>query len=213
MTIPWINRGCQVTDSDQPSTEPADEQSVYSPYGVVLNSNFESYRTESQYIDETSLRSDDISDCFYKLKTVIFFMRVFSSTAQIHNKFPTVEAIKRSNISQIKRSRKRKINTFWKLIYTAYSLLISSDIKPVKFCDKSLLGKKYLKNKSVLFFNGSKVRWISISNFSESASQDCIARRRKRLSVQILKLLNEKLISTSELFKQLTSFVTTCTNN
>jgi hypothetical protein len=57
MTIPWINSGCQVTDSDQPSTEPTDEQSVYSPYGVVLNSNFESDRTESQYNDETSLKS------------------------------------------------------------------------------------------------------------------------------------------------------------
>lgn len=212
MTIPWINSGCQVTDSDQPSTEPTDEQSVYSPYGVVLNSNFESDRTESQYNDETSLRSDDISDCFYKLKTVIF-LRVLSSTAQIHNKFSTSEAIKRSNILQIKRSRKRKINTFWKLIYTAYSLLISSEFKQkVKFCDKSLLGKNYLKNKSFHFFNGSKVRWISVSNFSESASQDCIARRRKRLPVQILKLLNEKPISTSELFKQLTSFVITCTN-
>lgn len=159
MTIPWLNSGQQVSVSDLPNTEPIDEQSLYSPFSVVFYSD-EECRDDFTQESLRGLRS--LTDCFDKLKTVLLF-RVLSTSSEFHERLRSCEGSKACRTVQFKRSKKRKVNIFWKLLYVAFSLLITCGKHKQRKSSTVLYRKSLIKKIPVCIsiFN-SKISWISV---------------------------------------------------
>lgn len=200
-----MNSGHQATDSDPTSTRPTDEDSVYSPYGVVFNSSTEIDYTETERHEESSGGLTAVLDCFYKLKTVFLLKVLTSATCNGRsNILQSQKLVRRSSILVLKRPRKKRVPTFWKLSFIAFSFLISSHWKgttEIKFRNSS--GKYCCKKITVPFSSGNE---ISIGgNFSSSVTSTkiCIIKTKKSKFVALLKLWIFQRITTAELIQRL----------
>lgn len=160
MTIPWLNSGQQV--SDRPNTEPIDEHSLYSPFSVVFYSDCVQEEYGDCLTNDRSLHGlRSFTDCFDKLKTVLLF-RVLSTSSDFHERLRSFKGSKSCRTVQLKRSKKRKVNIFWKLLYVAFSLLISCGKHKQRDSSSVLYKKSLIKKIPVRISIGSKISWISL---------------------------------------------------
>lgn len=163
MTIPWLNSGQQV--SDRPNTEPIDEHSLYSPFSVVFYSDCEDEEYGDSLTNDRSIHGlRSLTDCF---KTVLL-LKVLSTSSDFHER---LRSCKGSKACRIKRSKKRKVNIFWKLLYVAFSLLISCGKHKQRNSSTVLYKKSLIKKIPVRISVGSKISWISVKIVNNNHKQ------------------------------------------
>lgn len=123
MTIPWLPSGHQVCDTS--NTEPADEQSVYSPFGIACTFIQEpklelDVVTQNDIIDNRNIFKDSVK----QIRTVLLLRRIcrILHTGDVKKPFEVTKGSLRDK-SILKQPRKKKVHLFWKVVYIAVTLL------------------------------------------------------------------------------------------
>lgn len=123
MTIPWLPSGHQVCDTS--NTEPADEQSVYSPFGIVCTFIQEpkleiDVVTQNDIIDNRSNFKDSVK----QIRTVLLLRRIcrILHTGDVKKPFKVTKGSFKDN-RILKQPRKKTIHLFWQVLYIAVTLL------------------------------------------------------------------------------------------
>lgn len=177
MTIPWLPSGHQVCDCS--NTEPSDEHSVYSPFGLVHSLTQEPYLNENVTDDQDDTVADSrfLFDCFYQLRTVILFKYLSGNSVVSEEKRVLLSKdkteFKRSSI-HCKIPPKRKIGLFWKLFYISFALLsytdggiqLSADLSGIKntifFRNRSMQLQRTDSKRLHMVFNGKQLSFHNI---------------------------------------------------